>query len=84
MNPVDLEHVRALRTRSVRERSKQYFIEGVRFLCSARRAGATFDGLVVCPPLLVSRAGQDAVRELTREGVPCLSVDEATYVELSA
>jgi RNA methyltransferase, TrmH family len=69
--------------RSYRERTAQYVIEGVRFLFSAANAGATIEGLVVCPPLLVSRPAEKLVERLRQEQVPVLRVDEATYVDLA-
>lgn len=75
--------MRALRTRSHRERTSQYVIEGVRFLFAAVNAGATIEGLVVCPPLLVSRPGGELVRRLRNQHVPTLRVGEATYSDLA-
>jgi TrmH family RNA methyltransferase len=79
LNRLDLDTVRFLRTRECRDRIGLYAVEGARFLISAADAGASIEGLVVCPKLLSSAVGRMIVRRLRRAGVPEHRVVEAEF-----
>jgi len=78
-----MENVLALRDRRERERTKTFFVDGVRFLVAAVDAGATIEGVVVAPKMLKSAIGQMLARRLRARGVPELRVDPVTYGSLS-
>jgi RNA methyltransferase, TrmH family len=83
LNRLDLDTVRALRTRECRDKTGLYTIEGVRFLVSAIDASAEIAGLVVCRRLMKSAVGQMIVRRLRRAGIPELRVGETEFASVS-
>ncbi len=76
----DLDHLANLHARDARERSGEYFVEGVRFVHSAlRHARAEILGLVHAPDRLSGAATRRLVRRIERAGIPSLRVDAAAY-----
>jgi TrmH family RNA methyltransferase len=69
-----VRRVRALQSRSERERTGLFLIEGIRFLSGAVQHRAKIDTVLVAPPLMKSPYGQKLVRQLARSGVRCLDV----------
>jgi TrmH family RNA methyltransferase len=81
-NPT-IKRIRALRHRKERERTGSFFVEGIRLVGEAVEQGAKLELCVVAPELLTSGFGQDLVRRLRDEGIPCLEVTSGVFRSIS-
>jgi TrmH family RNA methyltransferase len=81
-NPT-IKRIRALRHRKERERTGSFFVEGIRLVGEAVELGAKVELCVVAPELLTSEFGQDLVRRLRDEGIPCLEVTSGVFRSIS-
>jgi RNA methyltransferase, TrmH family len=78
-----VERVLSLHERRVRDETRCYFVEGVRFVVSAADSGASFCCVVVAPALLRSPFGRMLARRLRARGVPRLDVSTEAFTQLS-
>ncbi|HWE64483.1 MAG TPA: RNA methyltransferase [Chloroflexota bacterium] len=81
-NP-SIKRIRRLRDREERDRSGEYYIEGLRFVLQALHHSAEIELLVVCPTLIVHGAARQVMRRLARMGVPILQVTPEVLHHLS-
>jgi RNA methyltransferase, TrmH family len=90
MTPISSSHnprikqIRALRTRKERERTGQFFVEGIQVVAEAVRQRAAVETLVVAPDLLTSRFGCAVVEQARGAGVAYLEVTPAVLDSLTA
>ena len=77
------ELVLALRTRETREHRGLCFIEGIRFVLSAERAGTPFHSVIISTKLLKSSAGKKCVERLRERDVPIHLVSANLFRQLS-
>jgi TrmH family RNA methyltransferase len=82
-NPT-IRSIRALRHRKERERTGSFFVEGIRLVGEAAELRAKVELCVVAPELLTSGFGQDLVRRLADEGIPCLDVTAEVFRSISS
>lgn len=80
-NPA-VKAIRALRQRKEREATGRCFVEGIRLVAEAARAGA-LERLVVAPALLTSAFARDLVAEQAGAGVATLEVSAEVFATLS-
>src|SRR5687768_11943314 len=73
-NHPTIKRIRNLHLREERERTKTFFMEGVRFVAQAVQHHAHIETLLVAPQLLIHPSGQKLVRQQKRAGTPCLEV----------
>lgn len=66
--------IRSLQRREERERTRLYYIEGVRFIAQATTYNAEIEALVVCPSLLASPLGQKLLHHHRQKGTVILEV----------
>lgn len=78
-----LKRIRRLHTRAERERTGQFYIEGMRFITQALHHHAKIEYLVVCRTLLTHPYAQSLVREQARRGTPLLEVSRPVMEQLS-
>jgi TrmH family RNA methyltransferase len=69
-----VKRVRALQSRAERDRTGQFFVEGLRFVAQAAESGAPIASLIHAPALLAQSFGRRIVQTQARRGVPCLAV----------
>jgi TrmH family RNA methyltransferase len=75
--------VRRLRERKERERTGTFFVEGIRIVTEAVRAGASVDTVVYAPELLRSELGRSVVQECAGAGAGVLAVSAEVFASLS-
>ncbi len=73
-NDIAIKRIRRLHLREERDRTGQYYIEGVRFVAQAVQHGVRIETLVVCRPLLTHAFTQQLVRRQRQAGTPILEV----------
>jgi len=78
-----IKYIRSLATRQERERTQQFFIEGIRIVGEAVQMGADIETLVYAPSLLKSRFAVELVREQQERGISCLEVSPDVFKSLS-
>jgi TrmH family RNA methyltransferase len=81
-NPT-IKQIRSLRERKERERSGQFFVEGIRLVIEAAQQGADIQTLVIAPDLLKSDVARQAVEEQRRKGTQVLEVTPDVFETLS-
>lgn len=69
-----IRRIRKLRRREERERTRLYYIEGVRFIAQATRYNAEVEALVVCRSLLANPLGQKLLHHHRQKGTAILEV----------
>lgn len=79
-----VKFIRSLYSRTERERTKLFFIEGIRLVTEAVQLGLAIETLVVAPALLKSQFAQDVVRTQQEQGTPCLEVTAEVFKSISA
>lgn len=75
--------VRALQTRAERDKTRRFFLDGIRFVSQAVQSRTPLDLVVFAPKLLAGTFARALLRELRRADVPVLSVTPAVYRSLS-
>lgn len=78
-----IKHVRNLATRQEREKTQQFFIEGIRIVGEAVQMGADIETLVYAPSLLKSHFALELVREQREHGIFCLEVSPEVFRSIS-
>jgi TrmH family RNA methyltransferase len=78
-----IKHIRSLATRQEREKTQQFFIEGIRIVGEAVQMGADIEMLVYAPSLLKSHFASELVREQQERGISCLEVSPEVFKSLS-
>ena len=78
-----IQRIRALQTREERERTGQFFADGLRFVIQAEQRGAPIESLLYAPALLSNSAGQRLVHRIRKQGIPCLEVTPSVFQSVS-
>lgn len=78
-----IKKIRALRMRKERDESGLAFVEGIRAVVEAIEVEAPIDVLLICPALLRSQIGWDAVAMARSRDVEVIETDEAVFRTLS-
>ncbi len=82
-NNSHIKNVRKLRSRSERDRSGTFLVEGIRQVSEAIQSGADIVELLVAPDLLRSRFALDLVTEARDRGVQSLNVAPDVFQSFS-
>jgi TrmH family RNA methyltransferase len=69
--------------REERNRTGLFYVEGMRFVSNAAKAGFEIEKLIVSPDLLIHPFGQRLAKTLTDRGIPHIQVSGPLYQELS-
>lgn len=72
-----------LQTRAERERTRLFYVEGVRAVARAVQHGAVIETVVVAPDLLTNSFGQTLAADLRRSGTALLNVSSEVFHSLS-
>lgn len=75
--------VRALQTRAERDKTRRFFLDGIRFVSQAAQSCTPLDLIVFAPKLLAGTFARSLLRELQTGGLPIVSVTPAVYKSLS-
>ena len=78
-----VKHIRTLAHRQEREKTQQFFIEGIRIVGEAVQMGADIETLVYAPSLLKSPFALELVREQQERGIACLEVSPEVFKNIS-
>ena len=78
-----IKHIRSLTTRQERERTQQFFIEGIRIVGEAVQMGADIETLIYAPSLLKSHFALELVNEQQERGISGLEVSSDVFRSLS-
>src|SRR5579871_5700695 len=78
-----LRKLRLLHERQERDRTGLFLIDGIRPIVQALRLEVKLDTVIVAPKMLSGAAVQHTVRQMSRAGVPMLSVTPEIYHNLS-
>jgi TrmH family RNA methyltransferase len=78
-----IKEIRKLHSRKAREESGTFFIEGLRIVAQAVKAGARLETLVIAPELLRSEFGGELVTEQAARGVLLLEVSSEVFRRFS-
>lgn len=78
-----VKFIRSLHSRAERERTKLFFIEGIRLVTEAVQLGIAIETLVVASALLKSQFARDIVRTQQERGTPCLEVTAEVFKSIS-
>ncbi|HZO87505.1 MAG TPA: RNA methyltransferase [Chthonomonadaceae bacterium] len=82
-NDLRIKRRRDLQRREERDRTRLYFIDGIRFLFQATQMQVPLETLLYAPKLLTNPVGQKLVRQQRRIGTPCLEVPPKVYHSVS-
>ncbi len=74
---------RLVQRREERDRTGLFYVEGMRFVSNAEKAGFELEKLIIAPDLLTHSFGQRLAEGLLMRGTPCTRVSAALYRELS-
>lgn len=78
-----IKYIRSLATRQEREKTHQFFIEGIRIVGEAVQMNADIEMLVYAPSLLKSRFALELVSEQKEQGMACLEVSAEVFKSVS-
>lgn len=81
--PAIVKQVRQLRSRSDRERTGSYYIEGARIVAQAIQAGATIELGVIAPDLLMGTHAHTTVAALEATGAEMVRLDREAFNGIS-
>jgi TrmH family RNA methyltransferase len=79
-----IRQVRALQTRGGRERTGQYYIEGVRFVAQATTFNAEIETVAVCHPLLKNPLGRKLFESHKQKGTTIIEVTAEVFRHISS
>lgn len=79
-----IKHIRSLQHRQERERTGQFFIEGIRIVTEAVQMEAEVTTIVYAPGLLKTQFALDLVQAQQERGVPGLEVTPEVFKSLSS
>ncbi|MES2460233.1 MAG: RNA methyltransferase [Armatimonadota bacterium] len=74
---------RLVRTREERSRTGLFYVEGMRFVSNAVKAGFQVEKLIVAPDYLTHPFGQRLAETLRERGTPCITVSGPLYQSMS-
>lgn len=78
-----VKRVRALQGRGERERTGQFYVEGIRFVAQAIERNAYVETLILAPGLLTHAFGRKLARTLRQAGVPAIETTPEVFHSLS-
>ena len=83
MHEHNSQHLKSLRTLSVRNRTGLYLIEGIRHVARALEEQAPIQSLFISPAHLTNPFGQKLARKLGKSGVPVMQLAPNVYRDLT-
>lgn len=81
--PAVVKQVRQLRSRTDRDRTNTFYIEGARIVAQAVQAGAEIELAVISPELITGEHAQNTVAALEATGAPLVQLDREAFGGIS-
>lgn len=81
--PELVQQIRQLRSPAERTRTSAYYIEGLRIVQQALRAGATIEIVVIAPELFTTESSSELIRALRAANIPITELRVADFGRIS-